>query len=427
MYFKFAEIEIPELSDNHPEAYNYMITHKPTGMWYFGMHTLKENESIYDGAYLNSSTDKSFLELLETRPEEFKLEILNTGSTREMLNLENETLIEFDAKNNPKSWNKSNGFRYKTEELPRLDLIDKLAADAYNPNSDLERKNEKVDEIYEDITRLQVRFNTDFSTKKISEYRNEMNSNNSTKGFTLTMVRRGNRRILVGGNHTLEAAKRSRCQNIDVVYIDEDLTIEEMNALGNALNRRIEIQRIATSIEDCGSDLVNLYLDGKIKDDEFKDQFSTDYIKITGGFKGHDITKVRKFAKDNIKEIQSWKKDKKWIAWSSDKRKIEKANRAKAQTTDKILCVTQSSSFRTDRVIEEWIKDADARKEAGLEPRPNIKILMHYKNMQSQTDYTSREDQKTHTRIITNFLKGEGIKDPIVHYEDLPLWEDKVS
>ena len=143
-----------------------------------------------------------------------------------------------------------------------------------------------------------------------------MKANNGTKGFTLTIVRRDGQKVLVGGNHTLESAKNFK--RIEVVYIDEDLTMEEMQALGNALNRKVEIQRMTTAIGDCASDLVDLYKSKKIKDSSFKDKYSTDYIKITGGFKGNEITKVRKEARYLIEEQASWKKGKKWIDWTDN-------------------------------------------------------------------------------------------------------------
>jgi len=431
MNYPFGEVKIMDAGDLVPEAFMYKFTHKPTNRWYIGMHGLKSNESAFDGAYWNSSTDEDFQELLETQPEEFLYEITNVGSMKEMFKLENETLTKLNAAQDPLSWNKWNGFVYQTEELPRLDLIDKLATDAYNPDSELERVLVKVAEIYEGLIRLQVRFNTDVSTKKIGEYRNEMNSNNSTKGFTITIVRRDGQKVLVGGNHTLEAAKSSRCQNIEVVYVDEDLTMEEMHAFGNALNRKIEIERMTTSIEDCAGDLIDMYLAGKIKDKTFKTKYCTDYIKITGGFKGNDISKVRKFARNTIKEQNSWQKGKKWISWSDPKknhpRNIEKAQKASAQTTDSSLCVHQSSMFRCDRIQEQWCKDSDARQEAGLNPRPNIKVLMHYADMSTMTEYVKSEVTKMHTRVLTSFLKGEGIKDPEIIFEDLPKWEDKIS
>ena len=59
---------------------------------------------------------------------------------------------------------------------------------------------------------------------------------------------------------------------------------------------------MTTDMEDIADDLVNFYYDKKITDDTFKNKYCTDYIKITGGFKGNDITKVRKIAREIVKE-----------------------------------------------------------------------------------------------------------------------------
>lgn len=427
MSYPFGEVVFADAGDRSVAAFLYKFLHMPTGKWYIGMHGLKENESPFDGSYWNSSTNQEFLNLLEAEPENFKYEILSYGSMREVFKLENEILTELNAAGDPLSWNKWNGFVYETEELPRLDLIDSLATESYDKNSSLERTTEKVDELFHDLVRLQVRFETEFSHKKISEYRNEMNANNSTKGFIITIVRRDGKKVLVGGNHTLESAKLSRCQNIEVVWIDEDLTMEEMQALGTALNRKTEIARMTTTIGDCANDLVELYHSKKLVDDTFKDRFSTDYIKITGGFKGNDISKVRRLARKTIAEKKSWKKGKKWINWRLGKRVSEKGTLAAAHTDDNVFCVTQSATLRTDRVIEGWIKDADKRKSLGLSPRPNIKILMHYASLKVMNEYNANGNEAIHERVLNSFLRGEGIKNAIITFTNLPCWEDRVS
>jgi len=428
MSYPFGNTITPDI-DLVPEAFMYKFTHRPTKRWYIGMHGLKEHESPFDGSYWNSSTDDGFKTLLEANPLEFDYEITNYGTMREMFKLENQTLTKLDAQNSKLSWNKWNGFVYETDELPRLKLIDELAKNAYDKNSGLERVMEDVADLYEGLVRLQVRFDNNLSHKKISEYRNEMKANNGTKGFTLTIVRRDGQKVLVGGNHTLESAKNFK--RIEVVYIDEDLTMEEMQALGNALNRKVEIQRMTTAIGDCASDLVDLYKSKKIKDSSFKDKYSTDYIKITGGFKGNEITKVRKEARYLIEEQASWKKGKKWIDWTDNgtkhKRVDEKLQLASAQTDNITFCTTSSATFRADRIQEDWIKDADMRKKIKLKPRSNIKILMHYKDQKTLNEFVKNQNMKIHKRILVSFLKGEDIKNPIVIFEDLEFWEDKIS
>lgn len=428
MTYPFGEVKIKE-TDLMPEAFIYKFTHKPTGRWYLGMHGLKEDESHRDGAYWNSSTDEEFKELLQTKPHEFLYEISEYGTVSAIYKKENELLESLNAAKDPMSWNKWNGIKYQSKELPRLDLIDKLATDAYDKESDLERKEEKVNEIFDDVdlVKLQVRFDTALSSKKIGEYKNEMKSNNSTKGFTLTIVRLpGGKKVLVGGNHTGQSALSAKMIYIEVVYIDEDLSMEEMLALGDALNRKKEIQRMTTHMDDVAGKLVEFYDNKKITDDTFKDKYSTDYIKITGGFKGSEIAKVRKIAKDIIEDRGYWKAGKVWKDWGSKTRK-EKEKLVKAEMDDNIFCTTQSSMFRTDRIMEQWIEDRDARVEANKKPRPNIKVLMHYSTASTHKEYVKSQVVDIHERILKSFLKGEGIKNPIIIFKDLEYYEDKVS
>ena len=428
MSYPFGEVDFgPTQNDIPCAAFIYKFTHLITAKWYRGMHGLKEDEGPQDGTYWNSSTDEEFKRLLETEPENFRYEITHCGSMQEMFKLENEILTELNAAADPLSWNKWNGFVYNTPELPRLSLIDDLATQAYDKNSGLERTTEKVEDLLSLVIKLQVRFNTEMSHKKIHEYKNEMNANNSTENFTLTIVRNKGKWVLVGGNHTLRAAELSKKKNIEVVWIVEDLTMEEMHTLGVALNRKTEVARMTTELEDCADGLISLYNDKKLTDNTFKDVFSTEYIKVTGGFKGTDIGKVRKIAKEFMAEKDSWKAGKKWINWKLKIRTKEKTELAAAFTSDSVLCTNQSSTFRTDRVQETWIKDADARKSVGMDPRPNIKIMMHYPTQTDFAAYNRSGERKTHQRILESFLKGEGIKNPLIIFEDLEQWEDKIS
>ena len=431
MTYPFGEVKIKE-TDLMPEAFIYKFTHKPTSRWYLGMHGLKEDESHRDGAYWNSSTDEEFKELLQTKPQEFLYEISEYGTVSAIYKKENELLESLTAAKYPMSWNKWNGIKYQSEELPRLDLIDKLATDAYDKESDLERKKEKVDEIFDDVdlVKLQVRFDTALSSKKIGEYKNEMKSNNNTKGFTLTIVRLpGGKKVLVGGNHTGQSALSAKMIHIEVVYIDEDLSMEEMLALGDALNRKKEIQRMTTHVDDVAGKLVEFYDNKKITDDTFKDKYSTDYIKITGGFKGKEISKVRAAAKDIIKDRGNWKAGKVWKDWSVRTKIIrkEKEKLIKAEINDNTFCTIESSMFRTDRIMEDWIEDKDARVKVKEKPRPNIKVLMYYKSFSQNQEYVKSQVVHMHERILKSFLRGEGIKNPIIIFKDLEYYEDKVS
>ena len=83
--------------------------------------------------------------------------------------------------------------------------------------------------------------------------------------------------------------------------------------------------------------------------------------------------------------------------------------------------------FRTDRIMEDWIEDKDARVKVKEKPRPNIKVLMHYSTASTHKEYVKSQVVDIHERILKSFLRGEGIKNPIIIFKDLEYYEDKVS
>lgn len=86
-------------------SFVYKWTHLPTGKWYIGCRTAKGCHP--EDGYITSS--KLVKGLIKTNPEEWRREILHTGTPEEILNLEVALLEEFDAKNSPLSYNQHNG------------------------------------------------------------------------------------------------------------------------------------------------------------------------------------------------------------------------------------------------------------------------------------------------------------------------------
>lgn len=92
----------------------YKWTHLPTLMWYVGVHYRKGCHPDIDDGYLGSS--KYVAPLIKANPEEWKREIIATGSKADMCFLEKEILELFDARHDPRSFNRNNagspkGFR----------------------------------------------------------------------------------------------------------------------------------------------------------------------------------------------------------------------------------------------------------------------------------------------------------------------------
>jgi hypothetical protein len=82
-------------------SFVYKWTHLPTLMWYVGSHT-----GDVDDGYICSS--KYVKPLVEGCKDEWVREIVDTGTTVEMLHLEEEILVTLDAKNDPRSFNRNN-------------------------------------------------------------------------------------------------------------------------------------------------------------------------------------------------------------------------------------------------------------------------------------------------------------------------------
>ena len=88
-------------------AYVYKWIHVPTGKWYIGSRT-REGSNTEDGYCCSSKTVKP---LIQANPDEWKREILATGSPADMYALETKLLQDSNAKHDPTSYNQHNNDR----------------------------------------------------------------------------------------------------------------------------------------------------------------------------------------------------------------------------------------------------------------------------------------------------------------------------
>lgn len=404
--YPFGKVIIPDV-DYAPEAIMYKHTHMPSGKWYAGMHGLSEHESPFDGSYWNSSTDKEFKELLSTNPKEFTYEILKYGSIHDMLSDEHSYLKEHDARKNTMSWNKSNGIPQKPKEKPDLELIESLTKDAYNPKNP-NKKSFRIADIPSDMIKLQVRFETTKSQTKIREYRDRMKSNNNTNGYTLTIVVNDGKWILAGGNHSLYAAIKEDMPYIDIVFIEAELTLDELYAFGGALNRKADIERMVTEISSIARDLSTLYNDKKISDASFQDKYSTEYMKTVGNLAGQELSKCRKEAIEMIEDRASLPKGKKWMTYKKNKKNIKVAdnivNEATTRTTFSIYY--SGSAFSPDRVMAQWCDIADISIKKGKLPKQNITVFLHWPTQKSFTEWSKTDEWEKNEKAMMRYMYG---------------------
>ena len=412
--YPFGKNILPEC-DYNPEAMTYVFTHNlglnPSNKWYGGMHGFKEHESPYDGTYWNSSTDEEFKELLETKPEEFTYEILKFGSMQNMFSSENAYLTKRNpdgALKNPMTWNKTNGIAYHTKELPRLEVINDLIKDAYDRKNPNLKEMKIKDVLSEELILFQVRFESTLSRKKIKEYKDRMVAESGTKSFTLTIVVTADGKwILTGGNHTLQSAIQGKFQKINVVFIYEELSIDELYALGNALNRQDKVNRMKTEISTIARDLVNLYNSKKITDGTFKSKYCTDYMKTTGNLVGSELTACRKEAIGMIEEKSSWKDGKKWKDWKATASVKTADNLCISLTNDDTLVTFSSGTmFNPNSVVAKWFMDSEMRIENGFKPRSNLTIYLHWNTFKSFTEWSKTDEWDKNEEAITTFMFG---------------------
>jgi len=90
-------------------AYVYKWTHLPTMKWYVGSRTA--NGCHPDDGYVCSS--KIVQPLIKGLTNEWKRKVIATGDAIEMLTLEEEILMTFDARNDQRSFNRTNNVMRK--------------------------------------------------------------------------------------------------------------------------------------------------------------------------------------------------------------------------------------------------------------------------------------------------------------------------
>ena len=148
------------LNENPPPekcfGFIYCWTNLDNKKWYRGKH-----QGYPRDGYLFSSKNEDFLVDFTDPNSRWKYEILNyvTTSTTDLTNLEYKILTELDARNDPMSYNLSNGIPVKTNE-PDLEKVQKLADRIKNQEFPIRLK-EKISYLMKmiiDRIRIQSRF-----------------------------------------------------------------------------------------------------------------------------------------------------------------------------------------------------------------------------------------------------------------------------
>ena len=272
------------LNENPPPekcfGFIYCWTNLDNKKWYRGKH-----QGYPRDGYLFSSKNEDFLVDFTDPNSRWKYEILNyvTTNTTDLTNLEYEILTELDARNDPMSYNLSNGIPVKTNE-PDLKKVQKLADRIKNKEFPI-RPKVKISYLMEmiiDRNRIQSR-KQDVSSliKEITGFINDAGGitdpcpsdcvKTNEDGVTIhehivgcdpvvmlyDVTYRGifYSEIIEDGSQTIQgASKADKAQHLRVQDVPaeetEDFTDAELVLLGNLLNPPQKKKKAATNRED---------------------------------------------------------------------------------------------------------------------------------------------------------------------------------
>tara|TARA_B100000780_G_C21078269_1_gene434170 strand:+ start:126 stop:1412 length:1287 start_codon:yes stop_codon:yes gene_type:complete len=294
---------------NNSEAFLYKFTNLKDNSKYIGIHKGKP----FDG-YMFSSTNEEFHKEFLDPNADFQYDVLQYGTYKYVQAEENRLLIEVDAKNNPKFYNKTNGG--SSLVIPRMDLIkyivDQIVAD---------KSYDGIVATYKAIKdlsdfKLQIR---EFSLSKhhVNVLRDIINHKSSLEHLQVIILQNRTYRgqkgdLIIDGNHSIEAAKISKigaAGNIPALVIPEnkhkDWTDDEVDLLSLMCNPRDGNPRLQSSYEDIAREICKLRLKGL--DAASKEIIAVkDYFKLTTSEKSKVSKLARQMYEEQVPNSTTW-------------------------------------------------------------------------------------------------------------------------
>jgi hypothetical protein len=356
------------------EGYLYRFTDIDTNRVYVGVH----KGYVGDG-YWHSSQNTEFDKLLANPDANLKYEILEYGDYNQMTVSEHKILSEADAKNNPLYFNKTNGApKYKPIDMDKVkDLLAKIEAGEFT--CDAKESIEEVSKYF----KLQVRFQEDAEhVREIADLIDD--AGGSTKKCNPVIIaekRQGGEDVIIDGNHTIAAVLKSKHgRDVPVARIPkdvhEDLTNEELFAIGDLMNRPSEIiKKRANKL-----DMVKFILTQYEKKVPVDDPSNKEFLKEMR-CSNNQIKSILKEAKLEIEKGNLKKANQLWIDYTTGSGK--KALETKKDTTkDKnTMCIALSSAmFKWDNIFNHIFTETEINKKTKTREKlkSKIVILVHH-------------------------------------------------
>ena len=309
------------------EAYLYRYTHLPSGRMYVGIH-----KGQIEDSYNHSSTCEEFNQLLIENFDDFKYEVLLTGSYGAMRNEEYIMLSEANAKTNVMYFNKSNG----SPASQKFDMkrVLKLAEEIKSMTGEQELASEVVKNVF-----IQVRAEDDWTHKQnIQNAIDEEHGNTEKLGLKAVLLdeyfEEGDRDYGVdgsagiGGNHGTRATNESKHgRTIETIRVPlstwEGLSDAEVEYLGMMLNvQESKIQPKVNQGDDFSKMVQSLYYNHNIDPDSPQMILALEKFNITKRQIKSAINKAKK-AIENEELSLLGKKHIKWREGANKKKLYE--------------------------------------------------------------------------------------------------------
>ena len=258
---KQIELVICDEFDEGQEAYMYITTCKKTNKWYLGIHMDK------DKYYWKSATDEEFRKLFSNKESKFEYKLLESGTYSYMKDREYIELTKVDARNNPMSWNKSNGIP-NSKNMIDEDLINEIHSKIKNneyKKITLTKAKVKPIDFYQ--SRIQE---VDWS--RVQEIKSQIQSKAGSTHVCDPLILFDGTTISddyfgIDGKHTSQGFLGAEDATvIDAFLLPRDLYIKmsesTLFALGSSFNPNLEKKKVPTSIDDQAPKLIEWHFGG---------------------------------------------------------------------------------------------------------------------------------------------------------------------
>jgi hypothetical protein len=399
----FKDIQIAEAPSVY-EAYLYIFTILS------GEHKDKKYAGIHKGyvgdGYWNSSTDKTFNQLITLSNSNIRFEVIEYGDYDVMTVREHLLLKGVDARNNPMWFNKTNGApKYPTPDLNKInELVERIEAGEFDvKDGDGEWLKHPVVDLF-NMKRLQVRFEEDKELRKhIKESIDDMAGNtDECEPVTIIEARMNGEDVIGDGNHTTNGAYDSKAgRELKIRIIPEDVHNEysntELRMAMSLLNRPRGVKKTPITKADAIKQLIDMVAGGT----PLKDP-SIDAFLLSCKFSRNSIKTIKRDTQAEIDKNALAMGNQQWIDYTvkEHKKKLELAVE-RNRTSDSVCLYLSSAMFKWDNVFNLAYNSTDEGKkgERVLGQYKKLVVVVYHPNPQAKQNWATNVQPEVYGKM----------------------------